>query len=52
MKRIDPGEVELEQAGRVSRFRNDAVIVCAGGALPIPLLQEIGIHFDTKVGTA
>lgn len=52
VKRIHAKEVELEQAGGVSRYRNDAVIVCAGGALPIPLLQEIGIHFDTKFGTA
>ncbi len=34
------------------RYRNDAVIVCAGGLLPTPLLQEVGIRFDTKYGTA
>jgi thioredoxin reductase len=33
-------------------LRNDAVIVCAGGLLPTPLLQSIGIRFDTKFGTA
>jgi thioredoxin reductase (NADPH) len=52
VKRIHAKEVELEHAGTVSRYRNDAVIVCAGGLLPIPLLQKIGIHFDTKFGTA
>jgi thioredoxin reductase (NADPH) len=52
VKRIDAREVEIEHAGRVSRHRNDAVIVCAGGLLPTPLLQTIGIHFDTKFGTA
>jgi len=31
---------------------NDIVIVCAGGELPIPLLQKIGISFGTKHGTA
>ncbi len=37
-------------AGR-SALRNEAVIVCAGGLLPTPLLQKIGIHFDTKHGS-
>jgi thioredoxin reductase len=31
---------------------NDAVIVCAGGVLPTPLLKEIGIRFETKHGLA
>lgn len=31
---------------------NDAVIVCAGGVLPTPLLQQVGIEFETKHGTA
>ncbi|MFZ2649129.1 MAG: NAD(P)-binding domain-containing protein [Burkholderiaceae bacterium] len=50
--RIRAQEVELEHAGAVKRYRNHAVIVCAGGQLPTPLLQEIGIHFETKFGTA
>jgi hypothetical protein len=29
---------------------NDHVIVCAGGVLPTPLLQGIGIQFETKRG--
>ena len=33
-------------------LRNDAVVVCAGGQLPTPLLQQIGIEFATKYGTA
>jgi thioredoxin reductase/NAD-dependent dihydropyrimidine dehydrogenase PreA subunit len=33
-------------------LRNDAVIVCAGGLLPTPLLQKIGIEFATKHGQA
>lgn len=31
---------------------NDHVIVCAGGVLPTPLLQSIGIRFETKHGKA
>jgi thioredoxin reductase (NADPH) len=31
---------------------NDAVIVCAGGILPTPLLQKVGIEFETKHGAA
>lgn len=31
---------------------NDAVIVCAGGVLPMPLLQQMGISFQTKHGSA
>ena len=30
---------------------NDAVIVCAGGELPTPLLRKVGIEFETKFGT-
>jgi len=31
---------------------NDAVVVCAGGVLPTALLQDMGVHFETKHGTA
>ena len=37
--------------GREQELPNDAVIVCAGGELPTPLLQKIGIRFETKFGT-
>jgi len=40
-----PGDAEMVLA-------NDDVIVCAGGVLPTPLLQAMGIAFDTKHGTA
>ncbi len=52
VKRIADHEVEIEHDGAVHRYRNDAVIVCAGGLLPTPLLQKVGIEFDTKFGTA
>jgi thioredoxin reductase/ferredoxin len=38
--------------GTVTSLPNDAVIVCAGGQLPTPLLKDIGIRFETKHGTA
>lgn len=44
-------EVEIELDGKRSRFPNDIVIVCAGGLLPTPMLQKMGIEFATKFGT-
>jgi len=49
---IEPDAVNLKTKGGVKKLRNDAVIVCAGGLLPTPLLQKIGISFETKHGTA
>jgi thioredoxin reductase/Pyruvate/2-oxoacid:ferredoxin oxidoreductase delta subunit len=43
--------VAIDCDGVPQRLRNDAVIVCAGGLLPTPLLQKIGIKFETKFGT-
>ena len=40
----------IDHDGVPQRLRNDAVIVCAGGLLPTPLLQKIGIEFETKYG--
>jgi thioredoxin reductase (NADPH) len=51
VKEILEKEVSIESQGQVQTFRNDVVIVCAGGLLPIPLLQKIGIQFETKFGT-
>ena len=45
-------EVEIKAEGGQKRYPNDVVIVCAGGLLPTPLLQKIGIEFSTKFGTA
>ncbi|PKO58993.1 MAG: 4Fe-4S ferredoxin, partial [Betaproteobacteria bacterium HGW-Betaproteobacteria-18] len=52
VKRISEKTVEIEMEGQSQQHRNDAVIVCAGGLLPTPLLQKIGIRFDTKFGSA
>lgn len=50
---IEPGTVTLRSAGGSTQQRpNDAVIICAGGQLPTPLLKEIGIRFETRHGTA
>ncbi len=48
---IDSTSVRLKTQAGVKTLRNDAVIVCAGGQLPTPLLQQIGIAFDTKHGS-
>ena len=51
--RIDPHEVSLcHDDGRSWSVANDAVIICAGGILPTPLLKDIGIAFETRHGTA
>jgi thioredoxin reductase/ferredoxin len=52
VRRIDAASVIVEQAGRALDLRNDAVIVNAGGVLPSDFLQRIGIHVETKYGTA
>jgi thioredoxin reductase len=49
---IEPDHVRLKTAAGVTRLRNHAVVVCAGGLLPTPLLQKIGILFETKHGQA
>lgn len=41
----------LDQKGAAIELPNDAVIVCAGGILPTPLLKEIGIQIETRHGT-
>ncbi len=52
VKAIHADAVELSHDGAVHRYRNHAVIVCAGGLLPTPILQKAGIQFDTKYGAA
>ncbi len=52
VKNIEATKVNLQTKGGPVSLRNDAVIVCAGGLLPTPLLQKIGIEFETKHGTA
>jgi len=51
VKCIETAEVEIEWDGQAQRYRNHAVIVCAGGELPTPLLQKMGVRFETNYGT-
>lgn len=51
VKQILPTTIKLDHKGANIELRNDAVIICAGGILPTPLLQEIGIRIETRHGT-
>ena len=48
---VSPDSVTIDQKGEKLQLPNDAVIVCAGGILPTPFLEKIGIQVDTKHGT-
>lgn len=52
VQHIAPASVVIEQGGRIREARNDAVIVNAGGVLPADFLRGIGVHVETKYGTA
>jgi thioredoxin reductase (NADPH) len=49
---ITADSVTIDQAGRTKTLPNDAVIICAGGILPTALLADLGVHVETKYGTA
>ena len=49
--RIEAKWVHLEHAETSLQLANDALIVCAGGILPTPMLKEMGIRVETKFGT-
>lgn len=48
---IEQRAVTIAHDGRALTLPNDAVIICAGGELPTPLLRQVGIRFETKFGT-
>jgi NADH dehydrogenase FAD-containing subunit len=52
VKEIGKDTVTLIYEGKEIELKNDAVIVCAGGTLPTPMLKEIGVMVDTYYGTA
>ena len=52
VKRIDVEEIELEYAGQHHMIQNNAVVVSAGGILPTPFLESIGVKVETKYGAA
>lgn len=47
---IASDHVSLKTDERSVDIKNDAVIVCAGGELPTPLLRKIGVLFETHHG--
>ena len=49
---VHPNEVDVEWQGKVKRYPNDGIIVCAGGILPTGFLKSIGVEVETKKGTA
>jgi thioredoxin reductase/NAD-dependent dihydropyrimidine dehydrogenase PreA subunit len=51
VKEIGTDTVALIHEGKDIELKNDAVIVCAGGTLPTPMLKEIGVMVDTYYGT-
>lgn len=51
IKTIEAKAVAIEVDNATQSLPNEAVIVCAGGELPTPLLQKVGITFETKRGT-
>ena len=52
VKEIGTETVTLIHEGKEIEMKNDAVIVCAGGTFPTPMLKEIGVMVDTYYGTA
>jgi thioredoxin reductase (NADPH) len=52
VKQIETESVAIEGDGGLSKVRNDAVIVSAGGVLPSDFLKRVGITVETKRGTA
>jgi len=50
VKEIGKETVTLLHEGKDIEMKNDAMIVCAGGTLPTPMLKEIGIMVDTYYG--
>lgn len=52
VRRIDADAVLLKTPHGEEELGNDAVVVCAGGVLPTPLLQAAGVRFATKHGEA
>lgn len=49
---IEPDQVRLDQEGRIVVLPNDTVIVNAGGVLPTPFLNSIGVTVERKFGAA
>jgi thioredoxin reductase (NADPH) len=51
VKEITEHEVTINAEDGEKTIKNDAVIVCAGGILPTPMLKSVGVEVETKRGT-
>ena len=50
VKEISADRIILKRGDELLERDNDAVIVCAGGELPTPMLKKLGIQVDTHFG--
>lgn len=50
VQEISPDKVILKKGEETLERANDAIIVCAGGELPTPMLKKMGIRVDTHFG--
>jgi thioredoxin reductase len=50
--KIEPQSVTVDCEGELLHMANDAVIISAGGVLPMEFLQGLGIEVQTKHGVA
>lgn len=50
VKEITPDSVLLKKHDAITEMPNQAIIVCAGGELPSPMLRKIGIEVATHYG--
>lgn len=51
VKEITADAIRLAKGDEPLELGNDAVIVCAGGELPTPMLKRVGIHVEARYGT-
>lgn len=51
VKEITPDQVRLKKGEEMIELPNQAIIVCAGGELPTPMLKKIGIQVEAHYGT-
>ena len=52
VREVSPSHVQIESGNERIALENDALIVCAGGILPMGFLEAIGVEVETKHGTA
>jgi thioredoxin reductase/ferredoxin len=50
IKSILPDRIVTKSGDQIEEFKNDAVIVCAGGELPTPFLKKMGITVEAHHG--